>query len=125
MLPHVDAGDVQFIGQFSPKELEANDRKTLFLGSDNKLFYPNADMTIGAFRCYFKLPFLTAGDPKSPVREFVIDLGDGEVTGIAELDNRQLTAGDGAWYDLNGRKMANGKLPKGIYIHDGRKVIIK
>ena len=125
MLPHVDAGDVQFIGQFSPKELEANDRKTLFLGADNKLFYPNADMTIGAFRCYFKLPFLTAGDPKSPVREFVIDLGDGEVTGIAELDNRQLTAGDGAWYDLNGRKMANGKLPKGIYIHDGRKIIIK
>ena len=32
---------------------------------------------------------------------------------------------DGAWYDLNGRKMSNGKMPKGIYINGGRKVVVR
>ena len=33
--------------------------------------------------------------------------------------------GEDAWYDLSGRKMENGKLPKGIYIHNGRKEAVK
>ncbi|MBR5440739.1 MAG: 5'-methylthioadenosine/S-adenosylhomocysteine nucleosidase, partial [Prevotella sp.] len=32
-----------------------NDRSILFLGGDNKLYYPSTAMTIGAFRAYFKL----------------------------------------------------------------------
>lgn len=41
-----------------------------------------------------------------------------------------LSEGEGAWYDLSGRKMVNGKwsnrkLPKGIYIHNGRKEVLK
>jgi hypothetical protein len=33
----------------------------------------------------------------------------------------------GAWYDLQGRKIANGQKPKakGLYIVNGRKVVIK
>ena len=131
MLPYVDAGDVQFIGQFAPKKLEANNRKTLYMGSGNKLYYPTADMTIGAFRCYFKLPFLNAGDPKeNSIKNFVIDFGDGTTTGIVEMENGQWTVDDGPWYDLSGReivngKSLNGKLPKGVYVRDGKKVIIK
>lgn len=30
---------------------------------------------------------------------------------------------NGKFYDLSGRQMANGKLPKGVYIIDGRKVV--
>lgn len=29
------------------------------------------------------------------------------------------------WYDLNGRKVANGQLKKGVYIMNGKKVVIK
>ena len=37
---------------------------------------------------------------------------------------------DGAWYDLSGREIVNGKLsnsklPKGIYINNGKKIVIK
>ncbi len=34
---------------------------------------------------------------------------------------------DGIWYDLNGRKIANGQKPtaKGIYLNNGRKVVVK
>ena len=28
------------------------------------------------------------------------------------------------WYDLSGRKMVNGKLLKGIYINNGKKIVI-
>ena len=29
------------------------------------------------------------------------------------------------WYDLSGRKMINGQWPKGVYIINGKKVVIK
>ena len=44
-------------------------------------------------------------------------------TGIERIDNRQQTTDNDAVYDLSGRRMANGKLPRGIYIVGGRKVI--
>ena len=33
-----------------------------------------------------------------------------------------LSKGVGAMYDLTGRKVMNGKLPKGVYIINGNKV---
>ena len=48
----------------------------------------------------------------------------GEATAI---DNSQLTIDNlnGEWFDLSGRKLSNGKLQKGIYIVNGRKVVVK
>ena len=52
-----------------------------------------------------------------------------ETTGIRSIDNGQLTIDNwaGAWYDLQGRKIANGQNPKakGLYINNGRKTVIK
>ena len=47
----------------------------------------------------------------------------GEVTGIGVIDNGQRTSGD--WYDLNGRKLQGRPTKKGVYINNGRKVVIK
>lgn len=44
-------------------------------------------------------------------------------TGIQTI--KANNAVDNAFYDLQGRKIANSKLPKGIYIHNGKKVVIK
>jgi hypothetical protein len=33
--------------------------------------------------------------------------------------------GDGNWYDLNGRKLNSKPTTKGVYINNGRKVVIK
>ena len=35
--------------------------------------------------------------------------------------------GEGSWYTLDGRKIANGQKPtaKGIYIHNGRKEAVR
>jgi len=32
---------------------------------------------------------------------------------------------NGKWYDLSGRQIVNGKLPRGIYIVDGKKVLVR
>lgn len=53
-------------------------------------------------------------------------------TGLRSMDNGQWTMGNGAWYDLQGRIVTDSSsvtrhssLPRGIYIHNGKKVIIK
>ena len=59
-----------------------------------------------------------------------------DVDGIVEVQGSRFKVQAGApWYDLSGRKVSlspdpspvgeGRKLPKGIYIHNGRKVIIK
>ena len=95
-----------------------------------------------AFRAYFHLKNgLAAGEPTNPnaptVRAFNLNFGgDGEAQGISDamrLNDKGQMINDkesGAWYDLQGRKIENRKsvnrqLPKGFYIHGGRKVVIK
>ena len=46
----------------------------------------------------------------------------GDVTGISTIDNGQQTT-DNRWYDLSGRRVENPT--KGMYIHNGKKVIVK
>ncbi|MGN0233741.1 MAG: alginate lyase family protein [Bacteroidaceae bacterium] len=52
---------------------------------------------------------------------------DETAVGIIPIDNGQLSAGnrDSAVYDLSGSQIAEGKCRKGLYIVDGKKVIIK
>ena len=57
-------------------------------------------------------------------------LFDSETTGISNLNSAGLTSNpspgrEGVVFDLQGRQVANGKLQKGLYIVNGRKVYIK
>lgn len=84
-------------------------------------FHPfNAGATIGAFRVY-----LTGLNPSGARAIFF----DGDVTGINSIENGK-QKNDDVWYDLQGRRigqgsMANGQLKPGLYIVNGKKVIIK
>ena len=45
---------------------------------------------------------------------------------IKEIKNEELRMkNEGEWYDLSGRQIVNGKLPRGIYINGGKKVVVK
>ena len=58
------------------------------------------------------------------------DFGDGELTGISDIttDGAEGTRMEGV-YNLNGQKVSDGdstdNLPKGIYVVDGRKVVVR
>ena len=124
---------VDFVGTFSPITLEADDRNVLYLGADNTLYYPSADMTVGSCRAVFQLKDIIAGDLPQQARRFVLNLGDGEeTTGISSLTPNPSPKGEGSWYDLQGRRISvpsatsvPSVLPKGVYINNGKKIIIK
>lgn len=57
-------------------------------------------------------------------RQLTIRISDGsETTGIKTIDNGQLTMDNDVWYDLQGRRVTQPS--KGLYIVNGKKVIIK
>lgn len=129
-LNNVETDAVTFCGVFNPFILEANDKTKLYLGSNNTLYYPNAEMTIGAFRAYFQLTDgITAGNPISgtlDVKAFVLSFDDEQSTGIigAALNDNEEMIND-KWYTLDGRKLAGKPTRKGVYINNGSKVVIK
>ena len=127
-LNHIRSTAVDFIGLYAPYSTGGEDKTMLYLGADNHLYYPNGDMTIGAFRAYFQLADdITAGatiDPQS-IQKFVLNFGEGETTGITSTDVVENTKMSDAWYDLSGRKLSGVPTQKGIYIHHGRKIAIK
>ena len=52
--------------------------------------------------------------------------GEGEgTTGVDLIDNGKLIIDNDGWYDLNGRRLQGKPSQKGIYIKNGRKVVIK
>ena len=123
---------VDFVGSYSPVALAADDRTSLFLGTGNTLYYPSEAMTINAFRAYFQLKGdLKAGDPGSNgIKAFALNLN-GEETAVATTFASQERVAEG-WYDLSGRRVADASfttpstsLPRGIYIHHGRKIVVK
>ncbi len=119
---------VSFQGIFSPYAIEGEDRTLLYLGGDNKLYYPNAAMNIGSFRAFFRLQGgLTAGDPTTPnaISAFKLNFGDGDSTGITNMEYTDLTDETSVWYDLSGRRLTSKPTQRGMYLHQGKKIIIK
>lgn len=121
---------VTFYGTFNPFLLEANDRTKLYLGGDNKLYYPSDDVTVNACRAYFSLSNgITAGDLNTTgARTFVLNFGDEEATGIVGLSPNPSAKGEestSAWHSLDGRKLSGKPKQKGLYLHNGKKVVVK
>ena len=117
-----------FCGSFSPVSLTGGDKTVLYLGADNKLYYPSTGMTVGSCRAVFKLNGITAGDPSlsARVRGIMLNFGDGEeTTGISSLTPNPSPKGEGSWYDLQGCRLSGKPTVHGIYINNGKRVVIK
>jgi hypothetical protein len=121
-----------FTGSYAPVSFEADNKSVLCLGPGNKLYYPSTAITMGAFRGYFRLKDITAGDLSSPAhaRRFVLNFDDeDQATGIISLKAGSGQSAQGAsaadWFMLDGRRLSTAPKTKGIYIHQGKKTIIK
>ena len=106
-----------FKGTYSPIVWNTENKSILFVGENNTLYYPKSGAFVNACRAYFDLGSASA-------REFVMNFDD-QTTGISDAlrlnDKGQMTNDN--FYDLQGRKIENPT--KGLYIHNGKKVIIK
>lgn len=125
---------VSFNGIYSPLTLSANDRKKLYLGATNTLYYPDENVKIGSFRAYFELlDGLYVGTPSAKVNNFSLNFDADEVTIILRVDdndqwstvNGQCSMDNGQWYTLDGRRLIGKPVERGFYIHQGKKVFVK
>ena len=73
-------------------------------------------LPVAANKCWLEIPNSANAAP-------AMTIVFGEVTGIGVIDKGQLT--NDIWYDLNGRKLQGRPTKKGVYINNGRKVVIK
>ncbi|MBR4365735.1 MAG: tyrosine-protein phosphatase, partial [Bacteroidaceae bacterium] len=119
--------DANFHGIYSPYVTGGEDKTMLYLGADNYLYYPEADMTIKSFRAYFTLNNgLICGESigdNNTVNSFVLNFGE-ETTSIEHLPFTIDHEVD-VYYDLSGRKLSGKPTQKGIYIINGNKVVMK
>ncbi len=92
---------------------------TLGKGSDHYInFYKYTGSTLNANKAYYLLP--SGNSAKALTLTF--DDAESEVTGINTVGAR---AENGAWYSIQGVQLQGKPATKGIYIHNGKAVIVK
>ena len=113
-------GKVTFVGQYSPFGIvDTNINSVIMLGANNTLGYSKNPRTLRSFRAHFEVP------ETANVREFVLDFGDDVATGIVSIHNSQSTMHNDAWYTIDGRKLGSKPTAKGVYVNNGKKIVIK
>ena len=120
----------EFVGNFAPLEItDANRNSVVLLAAGNKLGYAKTDRTIangkalGACRAYFHIPAISGN---ALARRFVLNFGEGdEATGIIEVTANQKSTTASGIYTLDGRKLQGQPTQRGIYIVNGKKIIVK
>jgi len=105
----VGGTNVIFKGVYAPTTVIAGD---YFIGN-GALYKSEGATSIKAFRAYID------AQESAGVKMFI----DGIATGIETIDNGQLTMDNGVIYNLAGQRV--NKAQKGLFIVNGKKVIIK
>lgn len=108
-----------FVPVMNPKELTSGDKTVLFVSGGNKLSYPTGSGNINGFRAYFKLK----GDAVAQASAFTMNLDD-DATGITTIVSDEPTMTN-AIYTLDGRRVEGNPAEKGVYIVNGKKIVIK
>ena len=115
-------GNVKFVGQYSPFDITAgNINEILYVASGNKVGYSASTRTLKSCRAHF---WVKPNGEAAAARAINIDWGDGEQTGITTTNYTNLTNSDG-WFTLDGRKLSGLPTTKGVYIVNGRKIVVK
>ncbi len=118
---------VRFVGSYKSTAFDSEDKSILLMGAENTLYYPTTGAGIGSFRAYFKI----GGDDNALLARrltaFNINFGeDDNATGIISVQGSRVMVNDSdTWYSLDGRRLVGKPTVSGIYINNGKKVVIK
>ena len=122
LIPTVDAADnvqaaTAFKGTLTETTIPASTSTQNNYAFNGKQFvWVKEALPVAANKCWLEIPNSANAAP-------AMTIVFGEATGIGVIDKGQRTSGD--WYDLNGRKLEGRPTKKGVYINNGRKVVIK
>ena len=126
---------VRFLGTYKSTEFDGTDKSILLMGGNNTLYYPASDAGLGAQRAYFKIGSDGAARTRSITAFNMSFGGDDETTGIISIANQgdrsldSLSQSDQGplirWYTIDGRRLSGKPSRAGVYINNGKKVVIK
>lgn len=117
----VTHGNFTFVGTSTDKTLISNDNTTYYGYKKTDGTFVKVGTTngakIGAWKCYFTTPTAKAVKAKRSIFE-------GVATGI-ETVKTLIKHSSNDIYTIDGKKVTGNKLPKGLYIYNGKKLIIR
>ena len=113
-----------FTGTYSTIPASTLIANNYYAMGDGSLVITDGTSDLKPFRWYMKI------DARSPMYNVSLDaktitinvIGDEETTGVSQL---QITNDELPVYDLNGRKVNENNLKPGIYVKNGKKVVVK
>ena len=115
-----ESNGVKFLGFEYWQEFENDDKSILFIGTENKLYWPMTGASLGAFRAYFKLT------ESATVREFNMNFDESTPTIIGHTEITEITEkADASWYTIDGVRLSGKPTQKGLYIYKGIKRVVK
>ena len=112
---------VNFVPTLGKTAVTGDVNDILILNTSGTLVHPTATGDMKGFRGYFVMHEETA----NLARAFVINFGEGETTGIQPIRMENGTTPAEGTYDLSGRRIQGQPTQKGVYIQNGKKVVIK
>ena len=128
-------GKVSFKGIYSPVSWTEENKSVLYLGSANKLYWPaptdaEHPVSLNAFRAYFEAsPDPSEGGEQAALQIYMNFEGEGETTGIVEAEANSslftIHSSLSEWHTINGVKLSGKPTKPGLYINNGRKVVVK
>ena len=106
-------------------------RRALTLGFESDLgtgvigFWPYNGTTSAPHRCFIRETTYKNAAGSNNAKGGIFFFNDPETTGITHVNNNNVSTDDDAWYSLDGRRLSGKPSWKGVYIHKGRKEVIR
>jgi hypothetical protein len=120
-VPTVSFTNGSFNGIYDSRTFTKDDRgQYLLLGSDNTLYYAGTGAGIGACRAYFQVPNGSAG-----IKAFNLNIDGSDTTEITDTDCTDQMDTDNGWWTLSGIRLNGKPTEKGVYLFNGKKVVVQ
>ena len=106
-------------------------RRALILGFESEIgtgvvgFWPYTGRYVPAHRCFIRETTYKNAAGSNSAKGGIFFFNDPETTGITHVNNNNVSTDDDAWYSLDGRRLSGKPAQKGVYIHKGRKEVIR
>ena len=107
----VTYGNISFTGIYTPTAIDGK----YFVAAGNTI-KKSTSGSLKGFRAYI--------ETTSGARTLTLDFGDGETTGVVTMEDVRGKMSD-EWNTLDGRKLDKKPTSKGLYIVNGKKVVVK
>ena len=123
--PAAEVDDVRFEGTYKDKITVEGGEKIQFL-SGGKFYKATKDGVAYDIDIKFTRAYLDLTKSKlTPTARILVEEADGSTTAISSINADGVAVAADGWYTLNGVKLQSAPTEKGIYINNGKKVVIK